>query len=157
MHAAPSVTYPVGRSRFAGGLLAALWLLALAVTLAWTLLSAAPGWRQGLGFGAVAACGLAAAALWLRSPTGVLAWEGGAWQWRQGAAAEAGRPEPALDFQARMLLRWLPAPGGPRWRTRWMWVERRAGAADWDALRRAVYSRASHAAPHGDPPPVAER
>ena len=30
MHAAPSVTYPVGRSRLAGGLLAAAWLLGAA-------------------------------------------------------------------------------------------------------------------------------
>lgn len=157
MHAAPSVIYPVGRSRFAGGLLAALWLLALAVNLAWTLLATAPGWRQALGFGAVAACGLLAAALWWRSATGTLAWEGGGWQWRQDGTAEAGRPELALDLQARMLLRWLPAQGRARWRTRWMWVERRAAAADWDALRRAVYSRATNAAPHGDPPPVAER
>ena len=81
MHAAPSVSYPVGRSRFAGALLAALWLLGAAALLAWTLQAAEPGWRQLLAALVLAACGAAAAAGWWRSPAGTLAWEGGAWRW----------------------------------------------------------------------------
>jgi hypothetical protein len=155
MHAAPSVSYPVGRSRFAGALLAAAWLLAAAATLAWTFTTPVPGWRQGLAGAVLAGCGLAALAGWLRSPAGTLAWDGGAWRWeagKEGAAgrsAEAGRPELALDLQARMLLRWLPAGG----RQRWLWVERDAAVSHWDALRRAVYSRANTTgASHGGPP-----
>ena len=153
MHAAPSVSYPVGRSRFAAVLLAAVWLLAAAATLAWTLATALPGWRQALAGAVLAACGLAVLAGWLRSPAGTLAWDGGAWRWGHDGEGEAGQPELALDLQARMLLRWVPAQGSPRWRTRWLWVEREAAVSHWDALRRAVYSRANTTgASHGGPP-----
>ena len=37
MHNAPSVVYPLGRSRFQGGVLAALWLAGVLVTLLWAL------------------------------------------------------------------------------------------------------------------------
>ena len=149
MHSAPSVSYPVGRSRFAGALLGAAWLLAAAVTLAWTLSTALPGWRQALGGTLLAACGLAALAGWLRSPAGTLAWDGGGWRWENSTDGETGRPELALDLQARMLLRWVPAQG----RARWLWVERNAAVSHWDALRRAVYSRANTTgASHGGPP-----
>jgi toxin CptA len=156
MHAAPSVSYPVGRSRFAGALLAGAWLLAAAAILAFGLASTAPGWRQALAGAALAGSGVAALAGWLRSPAGTLAWDGGGWRWEQddpAAHGEAGRPELALDLQARMLLRWVPAQGSARWRTRWLWVERNAAVSHWDALRRAVYSRANTTgASHGGPP-----
>ncbi|MDB5857730.1 MAG: hypothetical protein JWQ76_1419 [Ramlibacter sp.] len=156
MHAAPSVSYPVGRSRFAAVLLAVAWLLGAAAILAWTLTTPFPGWRQALAAALLAGCGLAALAGWLRSPAGTLAWDGGAWRWGEGVAAsdlESGQPELALDLQARMLLRWVPAQGSPRWRTRWLWVERDAAVSHWEALRRAVYSRANTTgASHGGPP-----
>ena len=71
------------------------------------------------------------------------------WRWENSTDSESGRPELALDLQARMLLRWLPARGGARW----LWVERNAAVSHWDALRRAVYSRANTTgASHGGPP-----
>ena len=156
MHSAPSVIYPVGRSRFAGAMLGAIWLLASAAILAWTSFTPVPGWRQLLAACLLAACGLAALGGWLRSPAGTLAWDGGGWRWadralERGAAddGQAGRPELALDLQARMLLRWVPTQG----RTLWLWTERDAAPSHWDALRRAVYSRANTtAASHGGPP-----
>ena len=123
--------------------------MAAAANLAWTLSTPVPDWRQLLAACVLAACGFAALAGWLRSPAGTLAWDGGAWRWEQGAGGEAGQPELALDLQARMLLRWVPAEG----RQRWLWVERNAAQSHWDALRRAVYSRANTTgASHGGPP-----
>jgi toxin CptA len=153
MHAAPSVSYPVGRSRFAGLVLAGLWLLALAGVVLWTLQSDAAGWRQALGGAALVAAGAWAGLGWLRSATGILSWEAGGWQWEEGAATHRGQPEIALDLQSRLLLRWAPETGGRRW----FWVERKAAPAHWDALRRAVYSRASPAPPQAAKPPVAKR
>jgi hypothetical protein len=148
MHAAPSVSYPVGRGAFAGWLLAALGLLGLAAASAWSLQSDAFGWRQALAFAAVIACGCFAAAGWLRSPQGVLRWDGLGWQWEEGGVVTSGRPEIALDLQSRVLLRWTPED----LRARWLWLERQRDATKWDAMRRAVYSRAATPVPPGQPP-----
>ncbi|MDB5752559.1 MAG: hypothetical protein JWP65_2980 [Ramlibacter sp.] len=152
MHAAPSASYPVGRSRFALVAIALAWLAALAGAVAWTLSADEPGWRQALAWGGVAACGMLAGAAWLRSPAGTLAWDGGGWLWTPAqGATEGGHPEVALDLQSRLLLRWAADGGAVRWLT----AERLAAADHWDALRRAVYSRPGTHAPHGAPPPVA--
>ena len=144
MHAAPSVTYPVGRSAFAGALLLAPALAGLAVAILWTVQSHAPGWRQALAFACGAAAAAFAAAAWVRSPAGRLHWTGAGWQWEEGAGPRPGQAVLALDLQSRMLLRWR----GDDAAVRWLWVERASDPSHWDALRRAVYSRASAPIPH---------
>ena len=139
MHAAPSVTYPVGRSAFAAWLCALAALAGLAVAIAWSVQSGAFGWRQVLAFAAVFACGGLALTAWRRSPTGVLRWDGAGWSWEEGTLVAGGHPEIALDLQNRLLLRWQPETG----RVRWLWLESARDPAQWEALRRAVYSRAS--------------
>ena len=156
MHAAPSVNYPVGRSAFAlalSGVLAALGALAAA---AWTLQSAQAGWRQALAFAAVAACGTAALVAWWRSPAGTLHWDGAGWSWEDGQGGgvpHPGHPEIALDLQNRLVLRWQEEAG----RVRWLWLERARAPAHWEALRRAVYSRASTPVPPAGEPPTASQ
>lgn len=152
MHAAPSVTYPVGRSAFAGRACVALLAIALAACAAWSV-QAPWGWRQALGFAAVLACGAVALHGWWRSATGVLLWDGIAWHWEEGAVVTAGRPVIALDLQSRLLLHWQPEAGSKRW----LWLERASDASHWDALRRAVYSRASTPVPAAGKPPAAEQ
>lgn len=158
MHAAPSVSYPVGRSRFALACLGCLWLAGAAAAVAWWLQAPGVGWRQALVLLAVLAGGLLAAAGWQRSAQGTLAWDGGGWRWeeagpQEGATMRAGRPQVALDLQSRLLLRWRSDDAS----VRWLWLERDSAAAHWEALRRAVYSRASTDAPHGAQTPVARR
>jgi hypothetical protein len=153
MHAAPSVSYPVGRSAFAARLYAAAGLAGLGVAVAWSVQSDTFGWRQGLTLLTVAACGLLASAAWQRSPTGVLRWTGDGWSWEEGGLAGAGHPEIAFDLQNRMLLRWQPETG----RVRWLWLESARDPAHWEALRRAVYSRASAPVPPAGEPPPAEQ
>lgn len=151
MHAAPSVSYPVGRGRIAVLLLLLCWLAGLAALLAWSWQSAAAGWVRAGAFFLLAACGVWAAFACVRAPRGTLAWTGTGWRWQDAAQEEEGATQLALDLQAALLLRWQSASGG----VRWFWIERDAAPADWDALRRAVYSRANDTAPHGAPPPVA--
>ena len=139
MHAAPSVSYPVGRSAFAGRLYALAALAGVAVAGAWCLQSPAMNWRHACALAAVLVAGALAARGWLASPVGVLHWDGDGWQWQEGASVAAGQAEIALDLQSRLLVRFR-AEAGP---ARWLWVEREAKLADWEALRRAVYSRAS--------------
>jgi hypothetical protein len=152
MHAAPSVSYPVGRSPFAGWVLAGLWLAGLLAAGAWSLQSGS-GWRQLAAFAALVACGSLAWHGWLRSPRGMLRWDGAAWTWEEGGSVLAGHPAIALDLQSRLLLRWRADGAG----TRWLWLEQASASSHWDALRRAVYSRASTHVPADGKPPAAEQ
>lgn len=161
MHAAPPVSFPAGRSRTAGFLLAALSAAALATACAWAAAVPQGGWRQAAAFVAWAAAFVAWAAAslaawrgWLDSATGTLRWDGAAWLWSGDGPDEAGgTPAIALDLQACMLLRWRAESG----RGRWLWVDRGASPREWPALRRAVYSRARTEAPDGAKPPMAQR
>ena len=152
MHAAPSVTYPVGRSAFALRLAAFLVACGLAACVAWSVQSSW-GWRQAAGWGAVLACGALAWQGWRRSPTGVLRWDGLQWSLEEGARVDPGQAGLALDLQQRLLLRWRPQHGPARW----LWLERASDASHWEALRRAVYSRASTQVPAAGKPPAAEQ
>jgi toxin CptA len=152
MHSAPSVSYPVGRSAFAAWLYGALSSLGALAFLAWTLQSP-PGWRQAIALVAVLASAGFALHAWRRSPVGVLLWDGMAWSWEENQVVASGHPEIALDLQSRLLLRWGPESG----RVRWLWLERASDASHWDALRRAVYSRASTHVPAAGKPPAASQ
>ena len=148
MHDAPSVSYPVGRSRWAGALAAVLWLAGLAGTVLWSVQPQVAAWRLALAWMVVVVAGLATLWTWRRAPRGVLAWDGSGWTWTpEGGAAAPGDVQVGLDFQRLLLVRWRAA--GARG---WFWLER-DGGEPWDELRRAVYSRARPAAlPDAEPP-----
>ena len=137
MHAAPSVSYPVGRSRFALGLIATLWVAGAAGLVAWWLQVAAAPLQVLVATSAALVAGAVALRGWLRSPRGTISWNGEDWTWSAAATGESGVSQPVLDLQRVMLLRWDSAGA-----TRWFWLERGMQPARWDDLRRAVYSRA---------------
>jgi toxin CptA len=146
MDNAPSVTYPVGRPRFAGLVAGALWLAGAAVTLLWWYQAEAPGWRQGVAAMAVALSGAAALRSWLLSPNGDFSWDGAGWT--APGRVGPGTVQVALDLQHRVLIRWRGQES-----SRWVWLERHRCPQRWADLRRAVYSRARpHALPAARPP-----
>jgi hypothetical protein len=145
MHSAPSVSYPVGRCRFAGGLMLLAWLCGALVLAAWSWQMQAAGWRAALGGATLVLAGAAAAFSWRRSPTGLIAWDGATWRWADGAGERSGTVFVALDLQQRLLLHWRPEHGAALW----LWLEQLREPQAWDALRRAVYSRAKADAPSG--------
>ena len=147
MHSAPSVRYPVGRSPFAGAFLLLTWLLGAVAAVLWWAQD--DGWRPATAALLLACVGAAAAWGWWHSPVGTLAWDGEGWNWSTPAGLEAGEPDPCLDLQHRLLVRWNGT------RRRWLWLERASGAERWDDLRRAVYSRARPKAPRHDQQPAA--
>jgi toxin CptA len=149
MHNAPSVSYPVGRCRFAGVLAGVLWCLGGGAVGAWAWRSAAEGQPVGVVAAVWLTCGLLAARAWWAAPSGLLAWDGAGWNWA-GEGLDAAQPQIALDLQRWLLLR-LRGGNVPGW----LWLERGRDPQHWDALRRAVYSRARTAAPQGAQPPVA--
>jgi toxin CptA len=150
MHSAPAVTYPVGRSYFQTLLTAALLLATAAVIGLWSYQADFADWRQAL---AASAWLVGAALAWrsFRLPLlGILRWDGQNWHWESGGTAVAGMVVPQVDWQSGMLLEFR----APAHRVGWLWLERRAEPGRWEALRRAVWARASTAAPvlSADPP-----
>ncbi|RST54914.1 hypothetical protein [Variovorax sp. DXTD-1] len=150
MHSAPSVTYPVGRSRGATRILIATWALGACCAGLSCYLFDSAGWRQLLLVLSVLFSGIAAA-LGLRSDgAGVLHFDGLRWSLTgtdRGRAVHAAQASVALDLQSLLLVR-LTEPGRA---ARWIWTERRALPERWRDLRRAVYSRPPSASPAGEP------
>ena len=141
MHSAPSVSYPVGRSRFSGLLLAALWCGGAAVTVLWWRDAAPAPARLVLAVTVLGLTGLLAWQGWRRAPAGHLRWDGQGWlgpgHRESGAGPGAGSLTVRLDFQRWMLVEFREAG-----LVRWLWLSRTRDLARWDDLRRAVYSRA---------------
>ena len=137
MHNAPSVTYPVGRSRFALGVVMLAWSAGAAACLLWWWQVQPASARSGLVAAAVLAAGSWSLRAWSRSAVGLLTWSGQGWNWTAGAQAEPGTPQVSIDLQRWLLVRWS-GDGA----SRWFWLDRSASPAHWDDLRRAVYSRA---------------
>jgi toxin CptA len=137
MHNAPSVSYPLGRSRFFAALLLALWLLGGAATTLLWFQSPSPNWRHGAAWLVLAAAGAFTAWHWWHGPSGMLAWDGESWNWSGAQAEESGVLEVSLDLQHWLLLRWNSGTASC-----WLWLARADHAERWGDLRRAVYSRA---------------
>jgi len=137
MHSAPSVTYPVGRSRFLGRMLAALWLAGAGVTaLGWH--SFRPdGWRVGVACAVLLLAAFMARHLWQAIPAGELHWDGHAWQAPGNHVLSPGL-RVHLDLQRHLLVRLH----GESVAGRWIWLSATSSPARWNDLRRAVYSRA---------------
>lgn len=146
MHSAPSVTYPVGRSRFA------LYLVLLALGCGFAVMGmgalqtgASPRFVS-LGLVLCAAGGLLAGLQWWWAPAGDLSWDGLEWKWESHRDANGGvvfsQLLVSLDLQSAMLLRRQVG----RTASHWFWLEQSRCTDRWDALRRAVYSPAEQVA-----------
>ncbi|WP_092001246.1 protein YgfX [Polaromonas sp. OV174] len=140
LHNAPPVVYPLGRSRFLGRFLFALWLAGLLSVLLWFEQTRLFDWRMLVGLVAVVGAGLAARRGWTgAAQAGQLAWDGEVWHWEPGSY-QIGSAEHEVsviaDFQQALLLRLENQSGGRLW----LWLERNAMPERWLDLRRAVYS-----------------
>lgn len=145
MHNAPSVSFPVGRSRFQGQLIG--WLVGLGVltVFAWCAQAENLGWRHWFAASLCLTTATWSGWSWWRTPIGSVSWDGVVWRWTTGARSVVVVPEPALDLQVAILLR-LPVTADTG--VNWLWLERTSNSPRWMALRRAIYSRAR---PNDDP------
>ncbi|MDM0012647.1 hypothetical protein QTH87_09420 [Variovorax sp. J22P168] len=153
MHSAPSVNYPVGRSRRAERLLMALWALGVAsVTAACLADAAALDWRQAMLAASAVVAGVAAWTGVLRSSAAAeLGFDGHAWSMSGEASRRNAGVCVALDLQSLMLVRLV----GPGRAAHWIWLDREALPERWLDLRRALYARPGAAAPVSAPAPGA--
>lgn len=152
MHSAPSVSYPVGRSRFHGALALLMALLVALTLLTWLLQADELGARHLAVVLLSLACTAVAVWNWFKAPVGVLTWDGLAWIWTDGDKALPVQPEVTLDLQIFMLLR---LGTGTLGRGIWVWPERQVAAVHWLPLRRAVFGqRAAKAMPQDTTPTV---
>lgn len=140
MHHAPAVSFPLGRSRFLGGLLALAWAMGAGVVMFWVGAQQRWGWPHGIGVGAVSLCGVLARNWWKSHPVGELGWDGREWHVRgPGGATVAGSVSVHLDLQRHLLLKLTHCSHGA---PVWLWLDEAADTLAWRDVRRAVYSRA---------------
>lgn len=146
MRHAPSVIYPVGRSRAVIALVAGVWSIGICGVVLTSVQLPEVGWRQAV----LAACAIVA---------GLVAWRGlpshsdrhlvfDGQHWSVGSDSLAPAPqivavEVALDLQFVMLLRLSTSMRS----VRWLWLSRHPMPSRWRDLRRAVYSRAPSLSP----------
>lgn len=142
MHSPPPVSYPVGRSRAADGLLLAV----LAAGVSWsgisTLLLAMQslaGWRVLVPCMAVLLAALSSWRFREQAIQGTLALESGrcTLSSNKGTVVAIGHARICLDFQRLMLIH-IEANG--RWHGHCLWVDRQADRPRWHDLRRALYA-----------------
>ncbi|MES2186894.1 MAG: hypothetical protein V4505_20260 [Pseudomonadota bacterium] len=142
MHSAPSVTYPVVRSRRAALLLAAAWALGAVPVACWAAGAPAVGAVELAASAWILVSGVLAAMSWRHAPRATLAWDGQHWRCDTPGLPPAeglweGDAIPTLDLQSLLLVRFQPVRGG----TRWLWLDRSAAPAAWHGLRCALAAR----------------
>jgi hypothetical protein len=139
MHSAPSVSYPVGRSRNAERLLLILWGLGVCGVSIACVQSAALGWREGILSLSAIVAGMAAWTGVFRCSAQVdLTFDGQHWTMAGRIPVRTARVSVALDLQFLLLICLTESV-----RTRrWIWLDRNAMPPRWRDLRRALYSRA---------------
>ena len=138
MHNAPAVSFPVGRSRFQGWLLALVAVLGILAALTWFAVAQLAGWRQWLMLLGVVLSALTSAWLWYRTEGAQLAWDGTHWTCSALPGGEPVLLSVIFDAQLAMLvlLSRLDRPGRS-----WIWLDRSASPTRWLALRRAACQR----------------
>jgi len=134
MHSAPSVSFPLGRSRFGLAIVLMLSMIGAAAQITWMLQS------QTLGFVHMTGCfiwlvgsGLALR-YWANTQSGDLAWTGAHWSWTAQHTSVPVSATLVFDFQSILLMR-LVFPEGASY---WFWVQQNAAQVRWLDLRRAL-------------------
>lgn len=151
MHSAPSVSYPVGRSRVGRTILWVIWAVGACCSCAWRYQNDSNEVRWAMVLGALVVASLALA--WALRPQAarVLRWDGAFWSLSGARPMGMAEAAVALDLQGALLLRLQEAGRA----TQWLWAERAAAPERWNAMRRAVYCRAPSLQDAGLPTAVA--
>lgn len=138
MHPAPAVSFSVLRSR-RYLLVCAIFLAVSIAQCASFLLSESGGvWRGLLLLGTSVVAGVAGCVEWFRAPQGVLRWDGRQWYWGTADRDVPCRVWVTLDFQSVVVVRMQLEQGV----FQYLWLDEANAPPRWQALRRALLSRA---------------
>ena len=148
MRHAPPVIVLVGRSRFGAAASGCVWLLGLAVLVAWAWTVASARGAQGLMAVLLLACGAWAWHSVRQSPTGLLDWDGSTWSWETAHQVCDVQVQVACDLQRWLLVRMVRRDGLD---IRWLWLASTGDDRHWLSVRRALYSRGASQAPPEQP------
>ena len=140
MHRAPAVSFPVMRSRWHMRLLVAALAFSAIASTAFIGSGASSGPRSALVLLAMGGAAVFAGVQWVRTPSGVLHWDGGQWLWESASQSEPCTVQPKLDFQQAVVVRVRCGSGASRYH----WIEAGAAPQHWLALRRALVSQSLH-------------
>jgi hypothetical protein len=139
MNQAPAVSFPTTRSY-------RHLLCIVALTISAGLTASFLGHKQSLSSWELLAvtCTLLVAAAhafrdWLQSPVGRLHWDGQCWRWSEFGEQSACDLVVRIDWQSGLLVS-VKSPGQT---TTWLWLDASSDGANWNRLRRAVFSRHS--------------
>lgn len=131
MRSAPSVVFPVLRSRRVGVLMAALWCLGALPVTGWLVQVSAPLSARIVVIAWTLLAGVLCARHWRQTPADRLAWDGQSWS---SSTVFDARLMVSVDLQSLLVLR-LISPDG---RAQWLMADRAAMPAAWHTLRCAV-------------------
>jgi hypothetical protein len=145
MHSAPVVSFPVGRSRLHGVMVVAIATFGVMLLAMW-MIKVGAFQTQYLGLAAMLwlVSSSLAVCCWVKTPDGILAWDGRNWSWTSCGVSCLSAPEVALDFQESLLLRLHVQDAGDVW----LWPERHSSPGRWLALRRALFAKTRAAKDH---------
>jgi toxin CptA len=136
MYCAPAVSYPVGRSVFYGQLLLGALLLGGFSLVVWIIQSDARAFRHLVAGVLWLGSAIVAVVVWLRSPRGLLTWDGQSWTWTGRGVSRLVVLRVMLDGQGTLLLHWREIGVSEGW----VWLDRRTAQTRWQPLRRAVFA-----------------
>lgn len=135
MHSAPSVTYPVRRTRQVRILLIAFWALGAASVGTWCHQADDLGARQMAGLAALGLTSFLVCRGIKRAQIGNLHWDGQHWSLDGIHPVLTAQATVHLDFQSWLLLR-LKVDRS----VNWLWLDREARPERWNDVRRARFA-----------------
>lgn len=136
MNRAPAVSFPATRSRWHLRCIVVLLVSAGVVAVAFALKQPRSGWAILTIASTLLIAFFFALNSWHHSVVGQLRWDGRCWHWSGFSEPSVCDLMARMDWQSGMLVT-LKSKDQP---TVWLWLDAPSDAANWNRLRRAVYS-----------------
>ncbi len=139
MNRAPAVSFSTSRSRWHLRFVVAIIVSAGLVSVAFSIKQPQSGWSIFAIANTLLIASVFSLSSWRKSAVGQLRWDGQCWYWSVFGDPSVCDLMVRLDWQSGMLVT-LKGKDQP---TVWLWLDAPSDVANWNSLRRAVFSRHS--------------